>query len=310
MPVAPNMGVLSQLGMDASSATVTEAYEFLNESLGTQREVIRQDGIRGSRQHPVERLRSGRKTPSGSVTLQPTYVELVNLLPRCIGAVSAQSGFNNYLTSDTQPASFFTVMDRVAKVFTWTGCRVDRATFSAGPGQPLQLTLDIEGLSESVGNAGTFPSLTISATAPFIFEDCVATLGGSAYQIMSWQCVVDWHLKKDRWVNSTTRTDLPSTDLTVTTNFVVPYTSDTTGLFDAGGSSSVAGIAGDINFTVGGAGAGATGTNLKFSFANLVFAQNKSPTVQGKDEITMTLSSEARRTGSTVPLTVQLDSTP
>ena len=52
--------------------------------------------------------------------------------------------------------------DLVTKVMTWTGCRVGRCTISGSQGQPIRWTLDIEGETESIGNAGTYPAITLS----------------------------------------------------------------------------------------------------------------------------------------------------
>lgn len=90
------------------------------------------------------------------------------------------------------------------------------------------------------------------------------------------------------------------------TKFTVPYTSDTVGLYDGG----VGGIAGNINFSYQGAGGGGAGVNLKFDFVNLVFPAAKSPAVASKDEVKLLLAGEARKSGSTAPLVVTLDSTP
>lgn len=313
MSAIPSMGVLAKLGMKADTtstpATADEAYEFLNENLAMSRGLIRTDGLRGTRLHPKERVRSGLKAFGGPIEMEPTYAELVALLPRIVAAASAQSGFNTYTVSDTVPVAFQIVVDRVAKVFTYLGCKVSKATFRSGTGQNLKLTLEIEALDHSIGNAGTFPVLTISATPPFVFSDAVLTLGGTTYQMMEWECTIDWHLKTDRYINSTTRTDLPSMDLSIEFKATLPYTSDTVGLYDAGGSDSVAGITGNVNFTYGGAGGGASGVNLKFDFANLIFPADKNPSVPSKDEVLLVLNGEARRSGTTSPLIVTLDST-
>ncbi len=312
------MGVLGQLGMNTNTtntaAAATEAYEFLSESLTTDREVIRTEGLRGTRYHHVERVRQGRQTPSGDISMQPTYTELTNLLPRCLGAAVSGAGFNTYTPSDTVPVAFQTIIDRVTKVFTYTNCRVGRAVFKSGIGQPLELTMSIEAEQESIGNAGSFAGgLTVAANAPFIWTDGVLTLGGTGYQVMEWETTVDWHLKTDRFVNSLTRTDLPSMDLTVGVRFTVPYTSDTVGLYDAGGGTwpQSPGITGNIAFSWdGGTGQGGAGVSLLFTYGQLVFPAKKSPAIPGRDEITLLLEGEARAVSTTAPLAVQLDSTP
>ncbi len=305
----PSVGVLAQLGMSTdTSATphaATEAYEFLSENLASDREVVRTEGLRGTRLHDSKRIRQGRLTPGGTITMQPTYAELANLLPRIVGAPTGIL----YTPNDTVPVAFQTIIDRVAKVYTYTGCRVGRARFHSGVGQPLSLDLEIEALNESIGNAATFGNLTVASNPPFVFFDGALTLVAAAIQVIEWETTIDWHLKMDRFVNSQTRTDLPSLDLTVSTRFTVPYTSDTTAYYDQ--STPALSIAGNINFTYLGAGGGAAGVNLQFSYGNLVLAPKKSPHVVGRDEITMVLESESRNVVSgAAPLVVQLDSTP
>jgi hypothetical protein len=291
--------------MSASGAADKE-YEFVSENLALDQEHIYEPGIRGTRLKPAERLRDGRKTPGGTIVMHPTYAELVDLLPRIVSAASAQSGYNTYTVSDTQPAAYDVTVDRIAKVFRYTGCRTSRATFRGSPGRPLELTLEVEALTEVIGNAGTFPSLTISGTPPFVWHDGVVTIGGTTYQCFEWECTIDWMLKLDRFVNSQTRTDLPSMGLTITNRFTIPYTSTETALYNAG----VSGFAAIMEFTYLGAGGGAAGTNLKYEFAKVCFPARKSPIVASRDEVTMELSGEAYRSGSTAPLIVSLDSTP
>lgn len=305
MPVAPNLGVDGKFGMavdaTATPATATERYELLSEGLATEREIIRTDGLRGSRMHPVSRIRQGRQTPSGTIAMEPTYAELVLMLTRLIGANAG----GTYTVSDTVPVYFQTIIDRVAKVYTYTGCKVDKGTIKFGQGTTVMLDMSIEACTESIGNANTFGAAAISATAPFIFADSTLTLGGTAYQVFDVEISIDWHLKKDRWVNSLTRTDLPSMDFTCMTKFTVPYTSDTVGLYDGG----IAGITGSLNVNFLGAGGGAAGVSMLCTFGNLVFPAAKSPTVGSKDEITLTLAGESRQTGATSPLVIVLDST-
>lgn len=305
MPVAPNVGVFAQLGMDPSSATSTEAYEFKSESLTSKRELIESIGMRGSRSRVIERLRQGTLTVGGQILLAPSPTELRKLLPRILGGnESAGAGLYTYALAETLP-TFVTSIDRVAKVYSYTGCKVDKAIFRAAQGQVLDLELDVEALSESVGNAGTFASLTIDNTTPFVFFDGVLTLGGTAYQMMDVAITIDNFLKKDRFVNSQTRTDLPELDRSVTLECTVPYTSDTVGLYD-GGASGVTAI---VKFNYGGSGSGGAGKSLKFTFGNVVFPANGTPAIGAKDEITLRLAGAARKTSTTPEVAVELDNT-
>ncbi len=348
MAAVPSVGVLAQFGLSAfgtdsvtpyalgSPPSIANAFEFLNESLTTEQEVIRTEGIRGTRLHPAERVRQGRIIPGGSVSMQPTYAEMVQLLPRIFGVGTANTGYTVYaiaektgqvtlpagvpggstFTWSSLPQYFRASVDRVAKVYVYDNAKVNRATLRSAPGQPLDVTLEIEALTEAVNNAGTFPSLTVSATAPFVFHDAVITLGGTVYQVLELETTIDWHLKTDRFANSQTRTDLVSLDCTVATRFTVPFTSDTAALYNAsawaGGVPQTYpyGITGVANFSWGGAGLGAAGVSLALYYGNLIFPAKKSPAVQSKDEIGMVLEGEARGAGTVTPLACVLDSTP
>ena len=310
MPEAPSMGVLSRFGTNGDTTSVAAAptaqYEFLSQNLASERELIRNEGMRGTRLHTVTRQRKGRLTPSGAIEMEPGYGEMRTLFPLMV-SVEAGAGPYTYTVTDTVPVAFQSVCDRVAKVFTYTGCRTSKVTFKSSPGQPLALSWEIEALNESIGAAGSvnWSGVTVSNTPPFVFHDAVVTINGTAYQIMDWEMTIDWMLKTDRWVNSQTRTDLPSQDLMIDTKFTLPYTSDTTGLYDlfTEAAELTTGVAGNITFTKG-------GVSLIFAWQGLLFPALKSPVVGARDEIVMQLASQSFRTaGGTAPLVVTLDPT-
>lgn len=295
--------------MAASGTTPTEQYEFISESLSKDQEIIRTEGIRGTRFHPQERIRRGRQMISGDIVMEPTYGELRNLLPRIIGAETG-TGPYTYTVSNTQTSAYSVMINRgnvTGKEWVYQNCRTSRSTWRGAPGQPIGLTLTVEALTETQQTISTWSGVAISATPPFVWHDGVLTIGGSTYPVIEWESTIDWVLKTDRFVNSQTRTDLPSTDCVITTRFTVPFntTSDNTAaLYDDGGD--VTGQAANINFTWN---PGTTNVNLQFNYANVVFAAKKSPSVSSKDEIVLVLEAEARMTGSTVPLNVVLDPT-
>lgn len=285
---APSMGYAGQLGM-GPTATIAEAYEFKSEGLATERTVIHTAGMRGSRSQVIERVRQGTAAPGGPIVLEPSPTELRHLMPRVLGGAEAGAGPYTYALAETLTA-FWVQIDRVAKVFTYANCYVDKATFKAGEGQPLELTLEVEALTESVGAAGSFQAgLTIDAAPPFVFFDGVLTLGGSAIPMREVELVIDNLLKKDRFTNSQTRTALPAMDRVVTLRATVPFTADSAALYDGG----AAGVTSDLNFTNG-------AHVLHFLLQNVVFPAKKSPVVQRKDdEILMTLEGQVYHTGST-----------
>lgn len=299
----PSMGYKSNLGMGQTS-TMVERYEFKSESLTNKRTLIRNPGIRGSRSQVIERTRQGTSAPGGSIVLEPTPNELRKLIPRILGAAEVTgSGDFTYALADSLPA-FFISIDRIAKVFNYASCAVDKATFRSSSGGLLELALMIEALSEAQANAGTFQSgLTIDATAPFVHFDSTLTLNGNAVQVMEVELSIDNMLKKDRFVNSQTRTDLPPEDRVVTLRATVPYTSDTVLLYDTGAS----GVTADLKWLIGGAADGATGKGLHFVLQNVIFPAHGSPAIGGKDEVALQLEGQVMMTGGVDEVSAILD---
>lgn len=208
--------------------TSSEPYEFISESLKLEATHIDNNAIRGTRSHAKETLREGIETVSGQVVLNPSPADLDLWLPRILGTVESMDSF--VLAETLLP--FGIMIDRVAKVFSYTDCYVNKATFKSESGGLLTLTLDILGISESVGNAGIFPSLTLgvaASNAPYTHEDCsgAVTLVGSARNTSSVEIIIDNHLQA-KFNNSKTATDITPQDRTIQLNTTHPYTSSET----------------------------------------------------------------------------------
>ncbi len=295
--MAASIGVRSQLGIGASDP-VDEVYEFVSEDFAMQQSLIAGHGIRGSRERVIDRVRQGLKTFSGSVVLEPTPTELRDLFPRCLGGAESGSGPYAYAVADTNP-TFYMTIDRIAKVFTYTGCKVDQWSISSSPGQAMRLALNIEALTETIGNSGTFPSLTYDTGAPFVHHDTsgAVTIGGTAYECGQIQITGSNALKKDRFVNSQTRTELPETDREIRLSLMVPYTSSTVSLYN-GGTSGVDVV---ITYTNG-------GLSVAYTFGKVIFPAAKSPTTGSKnDEIMLRLDGEALKSSSEPTISIALD---
>ena len=287
-----SQGYASLLGISASNP-VDAQFEFITDSLQKLGAILETGGIRGTRSHPVERTRTGNYQVRGQLVLEPSPEELALLLPWILGA--AASG-TTYALAETVPERYITI-DRIAKVFTYAGVKVDRATFSAREGEILRLSLDLVGKTETVANAGTFPALTIGATAPFIFTDGAFTMQASARSVKDVEIVIDNRLEV-QFNNSTTASFIDATDRMVSVNVSTPYTSSETDLY----AQALAGAAGSFVFTNG-------GYSLTFAFAKLQVA-DQSPVVAGKQEIPLRMAMVARKSATTNELIVTLDSTP
>lgn len=292
----PAMGHQAQLAMKAALPfdTSAEAYEFTRESLVKQQSHVETGGIRGTRSHISENVSLGPYKVGGQIVMHPTPSQLANLLPRMLGA--AASG-NTFALAETVPA-FQVQIDRKTKVFTYTDCKVNRAMFRSSAGNPLELTLDIEGLTESVGAAGTFPALTLSTQQPYMHHQAAITLVGATREVDGIEITIDNGLLVDRFNNSITRTALPEGDRIIRFACDCPFSADEVALYN----QAVGGSAGSVVWTNG-------DYSLTFAFAKLQVPDH-SPSVPGRSkEIPLRLEMTARMSGSTRELIVTNDAT-
>jgi hypothetical protein len=290
--MAAGQGSQAKFGIGTTS-TVDQPYDFKSESLVCNEDFYDPGGIIGSREHLSERVRQNIRQIGGSVTLEPNSIELANLLPWILGA--AGSG-TTYALADTLPSRYVSV-DRVTKVFVYSGCVVNRATFSASEGGPLTVSLDLIGVDETVNNSGTFPSLTISTAAgPYMLSDLAITVSGTTYNFREFSISID-NMLETRFLNSLTATAITPRDRQVSVGLRGPY-GDQSALYGL----AVAGVAVVATFTN-------STLSTVFTMPAVQFPR-RSPTVGGKSEIYLPLQGIARKSGSTASLTVTNDSTP
>jgi hypothetical protein len=287
------MGALAKFATSAATPA-TEPFAFISESMGKRQSIVERDGIKGTRSHMSLDTRLGNAPVDGTIVLEPTPEDLAIWFPRILG--TAANG-TSYVLAETIP-DFFMVIDRVAKVFTYTKNWVDRATFTGSEGQPIRLSMDIVGTDETVGNSGTFPALTLAYTTPYMFSDMVLTLAGSARQVKEFTLVIDNHLNKERFFNSTTRQLAPSEDRTITLSCTVPYSVENVALY----AQALAGAAGTLVLTN-------ANYSTTFTFGILQVPYD-TPNVAGKGEVMLTLNMIAKKVNTTMELAVTHDSTP
>jgi hypothetical protein len=284
-------GVAAQLGW-ADSGTADKAFSFISESLRKTGVNIGDDGIRGTRSEASERIRASNFTIAGSISMQPNPAELVDILKWC--GLSAAG--TTYTLTEAVTSRDVTV-DRVAKVFTYAGCYVNRATFSSSEGSPLSVTLDLVGKTETVANAATFPSLSFSAAAPFMHTDGTFSLVSSSRTPKSSVITID-NMLIAAFNNSQSAGFITTGGRRVSAEFTLPYSSAETDLY----AQAVAGSAATITYAVG-------GYSLAFALASLQCPDN-APVVTNKNgEIVLQVAGIARTVSTTKELIVTFDST-
>jgi hypothetical protein len=286
------------IALTGNAAAATSQLIFVSDDVKKVGTIVERDGIRGTRSHISNDSRFGPYAVGGSVVLEPTPEELAILFPLILGAAASGTTF---ALAETVP-EFMTHHDRVSKVFAGNYMKVARATFSGSPGTPIRLAIDLVGKTWTTAASGTFPSLTPSVTAMYMFHDCVLALSGmAAVEIDQFELVIDNGLITDRFHNSQTLTDIPEGDRSITLGISTPYGS-TYATLQATLIASAAGTAGTLTITNG-------NYSTLFTFGALVVPE-ETPTIPGRGPIALPLVLSAKQTGTTKEVVVTHDSTP
>lgn len=304
----PVMGQQCRLGIkkettEGTPVTVDTLLEAVSGDLGLIEEDVHAAGMTGTRSHWSARTRVGTRRVSGQFTLCPNAIEWSVLLPWILGADASGTTF---ALAETLP-SYTVVIDKDngidGKVFTYNAVKVNRATISADAGRPLMLDLQLEGWDESIGNAGTFPSLTLNvATGPFLMSDAVISVASTPYGFKRIAITIDNALDTERILNSTIRSALPARDRIITCELDGPYGNNSAIYPTAATLAAGVAVVATFTNTVAAVSLAATLTKVHFP--------RRSPPWGGREEIMLPLAGQARATSAGNEIVVVLDSTP
>lgn len=283
-----SQGYQAALGID-TVLPVRHGVEFEQCAMTKVSQIIDTSGIRGSRAHLAARTRCGVDTISGMVELVPAADDLRQLLPWILGGAAVDG---QYALSESLVERFIQV-DKVAGVFTYAGCLVNRAVFSCRSSEPLRLRLEIVGKTETLTPAGTFPNVTYPGGPPFLFSDTILSLVGQSREVQEWSIVIDNHLEVS-FANWTTATRIIPRDRTVTLSCTNPFTADEVVLYD----QVLAGSPASLSLTNSAA-------TLTFQFATLQ-VPSVGPTIAGRQEVPLQLQGIARQVDEASELAVLL----
>lgn len=286
---AGKMAVDSVEPFDTSSI----CHEFQSESLQKVGTHVDTTGIRGTRSRIGERVRAGGYRITGSIVMQPTPDEIDWWLPRILGG---NESTNSFPLAETLP-TFQIMIDRVQARHIYQECKVSRATFSASQGQPLVMTLDIEGLTEDV-TSNAFPAIEPANDVPYMFFDGAFTLLSGVKTPQSFTLTIDNLLDTERFLNSQSRVSLPEQDRNITLALTVPYDSTHAAMYDAALGSATGGSLVFTNST----------RSCTMTLAKIQWPP-ESPTITGRSEIFLTLNSVIRTASTTKEIVITNDNT-
>jgi hypothetical protein len=284
----PTMGVTAKFAL-GDALPVDKPLEVTTENVRLVQTV--QDvgaGGRGTKSVPDARATDGTRTVTGSFTMDgPSPAMLQTILRYLTGSDPVA---NVYALTDLALLDFFLVKSSAAAVKGFSGCKLSQVTFTSEQGGFLTCVCNVEGKDDAVA---TMPVLALDAGKPFKHGDLVATIGGTARDVMRVEIVHNNNLALDMFRNSFSRKALAEASRTITVALTAPWTADELDLF------STAAVA--VNLTW-------TRLAKVFTFASpAVRFPVETPSKQGEGEITFPLpAGRCRATAGTNEATYTL----
>lgn len=270
MTGTPSQGSQAQLAIAATTIDNTApGFEFVRFGLKRTDTHIEGNGIRGTRSRHSSRVKVGQTVVSGPVVMNPSPTEIDLLLPWILGGTTS-GGVT--AVAETLPTRVVGIK-RVRKMATFSGVRVGRAVLEGSQGQPVSLTLDLEGTSETEAAVGNWPTITFPSDNMFVFAELAMTIDGAVRHFSQFSLTIDNVLQADRFLNSLTRDKIEAQDRIVTLDLALPYDDENEDLYDI----PVAGVAASLVLSDG-------TTTYTIDFAN-VKAAAVGPEIGGKSEI-------------------------
>jgi len=266
----PVVGKAYKLGIDTANP-VTKQFEFLWPlNFGKRGTLVESNGLRGTRERFRTGVNAGPYTVGGRVSTDVRPDTADSFWNWILGGTEDSDTFS---PAETIPSLYVTI-DRSADVATYAGCKVASADLSGRSGEDLRLEMDLEGTTETLAAAGSFPSIasSLSVLQPYIFHQGVYQIGAANYEFDQFRITINNALILDRFMNTQYRTSLPEGDRIVTLQSNHPWTTtEKAALYDL----AVAGLSARLYFTNG-------SHVMTIAFANLK-APVQPPNVRGRE---------------------------
>jgi hypothetical protein len=300
---------------DASSHYV----EFLRENIAKVGRHGGYNGIRGSLSEASERVRELAGFYSGEIHMYVSPNDIAWMGDELLGFTESPAG--TFTSDDASSMPYFALLiDRDHGLFQYDNCMVDywqirgRAPAFRESGEPdmVLLTIGVIGCSEedsindSVAWPVSPPSIGVAAAdAPYKFQDTYNESGDASRitinsvnaHVEEFVFRVSYNLKA-KYTNSLKPHSLRPRRRRVEAKFRVPWNSTNQSLY----RQAVAGAQLDLDFFNG---------NLSTQFQCVKFqVPDRSPTIPGKDQVSLTVQGVARMSSTTRELVIVNDNTP
>ena len=209
-------------------------YDFVMSNVGLAEQLLDANGLRGQRAHDTSRICTGIRRVGGQILLQPTAPELAAILAWALYGVPSGSGTVTYPFADSPILNYVMFSDAQVNVRTYSGCAVNRITIRGSQNDYIKVILDVIGIDEAITAAGSQPNINLNVVPqPFLFQQLVLTIGGTAYQVKDFEFVVE-NMIADRFYNSPIMTSVIATDRHVTFNADLPEGTSDPGVYGFG----------------------------------------------------------------------------
>lgn len=160
-------------------------------SLGLKQGHVNNSGMNGFTAQSSEQTRPGLKVIDGDINLLATPDLLTLFLPH----VTARAIASNVTYPSPDVASVFHILlHRDSSLYTYTDLHVNKFSIGSEAGGAVKMVLSCVGKDRgATPEAGSsWPAgLAVSNKAPYMHQDCVITVGGTAYKFKQWQLDVD-----------------------------------------------------------------------------------------------------------------------
>ncbi len=282
----------------------SERYAILGENITRNQPFQGRRRITGDRANYSTAIRPHTYLVSGAIAMQPGPADLANLLPRVLWGTGLALG-------DTAPV-FKVLVDRENGIFHYPDCQMARMVLRSkteSGNEPtneelVECIIYLMATSEDTNTVSwpdPEPTITLSdGNTPYNHTEGVLSLGGSSRPFKSFELVIDNMLtpvfNND---NDLGPSCLRSRGRRITLKTQNPFTTNT--LADSLTALN-SGIAGSLTFTNGGLSTSFTFPHLRNNY--------RSPAIQGRGEIPLTLNMEAFATSGSAEMVVTNDSTP
>jgi len=306
MPTEAVLGVASKLGFAPTNTASpptdpTWMLEFLREDLKLTVNRKNFSGIRGTRSVPGYRESVVNRSCGGSVSCQPTPTELYNLLPYILGGTptggTITAGTTTFPLGEALPAQdVFKVVGPVGAAnsyrFQYRNCTVGKATFSGQQSGALSLAVALVGTDrdDPPTTPATWPTgLSVDETgSPWMFYQAALSFtppagSATAYSFREFSLVIDNAVDPNRFLNSVTRTEHPTSNRDVSLTLTRPWGNSPALLSELRAGQ----LSGSLTFTNG-------VYVLTLTMPYLIPPALNDPAVGGRDEVQFPLQLHAR----------------